>query len=153
MTALYRIFLVLSVSMASLVAQRSVRSKRSLLELAGIIKCSTSRPALLYVMYGCYCGLGGKGWPRDRADWCCHKHDCCYGDAEAAGCQTTTDKYQWTCEDKEANCDCLTDRCEKILCQCDRDIGRCLRKAPYNKKYAFWPDFLCGHVHPTCNIY
>lgn len=20
-------------------------------------------------------------------------------------------------------------------------------------KYAFWPDFLCGSVHPTCNIY
>ncbi|KAK3512091.1 hypothetical protein QTP70_030348 [Hemibagrus guttatus] len=54
--------------MASLVAQRSVRSKRGLLELASIIKCTTGRSALSYLMYGCYCGLGGKGWPRDRAD-------------------------------------------------------------------------------------
>ncbi|KAK2836638.1 hypothetical protein Q7C36_014507 [Tachysurus vachellii] len=150
---LYRTFLLLSVSMASLVDQRNVRSKRGLLELASIIKCTTGRSAFSYLMYGCYCGLGGKGWPRDRADWCCHKHDCCYGDAEVAGCHTTTDKYQWTCEDKEADCDSLKDRCEKILCRCDREAGRCLRKAPYNRKYAYWPDFLCGCLYPTCNIY
>lgn len=35
---------------------------------------------------------------------CCHKHDCCYGDAEAAGCHTKTDKYKWTCRNKEADC-------------------------------------------------
>lgn len=35
---------------------------------------------------------------------CCHKHDCCYGDAEFAGCQTKTDRYQWTCDDKQADC-------------------------------------------------
>lgn len=35
---------------------------------------------------------------------CCHRHDCCYGDAERLGCQTKTDKYQWTCEDKTAEC-------------------------------------------------
>lgn len=61
--------LTLSVSMASLQPQRSSRSKRGLLELAGVIKCSTGRSALTYAMYGCYCGLGGQGWPRDRADW------------------------------------------------------------------------------------
>ncbi|KAI5091616.1 group 10 secretory phospholipase A2 [Silurus meridionalis] len=153
MTVLHRIFLLLSVSMASVVAERSVRSKRGLLELAGIIRCSTGRSGLSYLMYGCYCGLGGKGWPKDRTDWCCHKHDCCYGDAEIAGCKTTTDMYQWICDHKEVDCDSLKDRCEKILCQCDREAGRCLRKASYNKKYAFWPDFLCGNEHPTCNIY
>ncbi|KAG1968800.1 calcium-dependent phospholipase A2 [Pimephales promelas] len=104
MTALYHTFLLFTVSMASLQPQRSPRSKRGLLELAGVIKCSTGRLALSYVMYGCYCGIGGQGWPRDRADWCCHKHDCCYGDAELAGCQTKTDRYQWTCDDKQADC-------------------------------------------------
>uniref|UniRef100_A0A8C7N0P4 Phospholipase A2 n=1 Tax=Oncorhynchus kisutch TaxID=8019 RepID=A0A8C7N0P4_ONCKI len=80
------------------------RDKRGLLELAGVVKCSTGRSAVAYVMYGCYCGLGGQGWPRDKADWCCHKHDCCYGKAENLGCQTKTDKYQWTCENKMSNC-------------------------------------------------
>ncbi|XP_026878349.1 phospholipase A2-like isoform X3 [Electrophorus electricus] len=47
----------------------SGRDTRSLLELAGVIKCSTGRSAVAYVMYGCYCGIGGQGWPRDKADW------------------------------------------------------------------------------------
>ncbi|XP_051994347.1 group 10 secretory phospholipase A2 [Xyrauchen texanus] len=153
MTPLYRTLLLFTVSMASLQPQRSLRSKRGLLELAGVIKCSTGRTALAYMIYGCYCGLGGQGWPRDRADWCCHKHDCCYGDAEFAGCQTKTEQYHWTCDDKKADCDSFNDRCAKILCRCDREAARCLRKAPFNRKYALWPDFLCGSVHPTCNIY
>lgn len=50
-------------------ARRFQRSKRGILELAGAIKCSTGRSALAYMVYGCYCGLGGQGWPRDKADW------------------------------------------------------------------------------------
>ncbi|XP_062841933.1 group 10 secretory phospholipase A2 [Trichomycterus rosablanca] len=153
MRVLYSTFVLLSVCMASLMAQTSIRSKRGLLELAGIIKCSTGRSALSYLLYGCYCGLGGNGWPKDKADWCCHKHDCCYGQAELAGCLSRTEKYQWTCEDKEAECDSLTDRCEKMLCKCDREAGKCLKQAPFNKKYFLWPDFLCGNENPTCNIY
>ncbi|XP_041719745.1 phospholipase A2 isoform X1 [Coregonus clupeaformis] len=153
MPALYGILLLFSVVMASMALQRPPRTKRGLLELAGVIKCSTGRSALAYMMYGCYCGLGGQGWPRDKADWCCHKHDCCYGDAEIAGCQTKTRKYQWTCEDKTAECDDLKDKCEKILCKCDREAAKCLRKAPFIRKYAMWPDFLCGCTLPTCNIY
>ncbi|MGH0114757.1 UNVERIFIED_CONTAM: hypothetical protein FKN15_046552 [Acipenser sinensis] len=85
--------------------------KRGLLELAGVIKCSTGRSALAYIMYGCYCGLGGQGWPRDKADWCCHKHDCCYERAEQAGCKPKTDKYHWTCEDRVADCDHMQQYC------------------------------------------
>ncbi|XP_028668409.1 group 10 secretory phospholipase A2 [Erpetoichthys calabaricus] len=127
--------------------------KRGLLELAGVIKCSTGRTAIAYLMYGCYCGLGGQGWPRDKADWCCHKHDCCYERAEFAGCQPKTDKYRWTCEERVADCESLKDKCEKMLCRCDREAAKCLRKAPYIPKYAVWPDFLCGFEHPMCNIY
>ncbi|CAG12228.1 unnamed protein product, partial [Tetraodon nigroviridis] len=176
-----------------------------LLELAGAIECSTGRSALAYMMYGCYCGLGGQGWPRDRTDcgvltirwegstkepapalkqlWCdfnhkaatihlrlspacisrsgmktltatlilrcCHRHDCCYGDAELFGCHTKTDQYRWKCEEKTVKCDDLKDKCEKLLCRCDREAARCLRKAPFIQKYAVWPDFLCGHKQPT----
>uniref|UniRef100_A0A4W5L6N4 Phospholipase A2 n=1 Tax=Hucho hucho TaxID=62062 RepID=A0A4W5L6N4_9TELE len=153
MPALYRILLLFSVVIASMALQRPPRTKRGLLELAGVIKCSTGRSALAYMMYGCYCGLGGQGWPRDKADWCYHKHDCCYGDAEIAGCQTKTRKYQWTCEDRTAECDDLKDKCEKMLCKCDREAAKFLRKAPFMQKYATWPDFLCGCALPTCNIY
>lgn len=61
--------IALAVAMAPVAARKSQRTKRGLLELAGAIKCSTGRSALAYMMYGCYCGLGGQGWPRDRADW------------------------------------------------------------------------------------
>lgn len=49
--------------------------------------------------------------------------------------------------------DDLKDKCEKLLCKCDRDAAKCLRKAPFIKKYALWPDFLCGFKQPMCSIY
>ncbi|KAJ3601202.1 hypothetical protein NHX12_032175 [Muraenolepis orangiensis] len=147
------IFFILSVGVASTVQRSPPRGKRGLLELAGAIKCSTGRFPLAYMMYGCYCGLGGQGWPRDRTDWCCHKHDCCYEDAEAMGCQAKTRQYHWTCEDHTAECDDLKDSCEKQMCKCDKQVAKCFRKSPYNQKYSVWPDFLCGSKQPTCNIY
>nr|P0DP54.1 RecName: Full=Phospholipase A2; Short=PLA2; AltName: Full=Phosphatidylcholine 2-acylhydrolase 10; Flags: Precursor [Meiacanthus atrodorsalis] len=152
MAACHRILLLLSVAVASGAAQKPPLTKRGLLEFGGIITCSTGRSPLSYVMYGCYCGLGGKGWPRDKAD-CCHEHDCCYGEAETLGCQTKTDQYRWKCEDKKVECDDLNDKCEKFLCKCDRDAAKCLEKAPYNQKYLFWPSFMCGSEEPKCSIY
>uniref|UniRef100_A0A3Q3B8K0 Phospholipase A2 n=2 Tax=Kryptolebias marmoratus TaxID=37003 RepID=A0A3Q3B8K0_KRYMA len=144
MMALHRTLLLLSVAVASVAAHGSQRTKRGLFELAGAIRCSTGRSAVSYLMYGCYCGLGGQGWPRDKADWCCHKHDCCYGTAERQGCEAKIVPYDWTCEDKKAECDDLTDKCEKFICKCDREAARCLKKSPYNQKYALWPNFMCG---------
>ncbi|XP_058236269.1 phospholipase A2-like [Hemibagrus wyckioides] len=123
------------------------------LELSGVVKCSTGRSALAYIMYGCYCGVGGEGWPRDPADWCCHKHDCCYAKAEDQGCYTKTHTYPWSCDSQPLECGSLTDRCEKMLCVCDREAAKCLKKAPYNLKYVAWPDFLCGPELPTCAYY
>ncbi|XP_075035892.1 group 10 secretory phospholipase A2-like isoform X1 [Mixophyes fleayi] len=44
------------------------RQKRGLFELAGVIGCGTGKSSLLYVGYGCYCGLGGRGTPVDSSD-------------------------------------------------------------------------------------
>ncbi|KPP64573.1 group 10 secretory phospholipase A2-like [Scleropages formosus] len=104
MSRCHLLILLFSVSTASLTPHTSLRSKRGLLELDGVIKCSTGRSSMAYIMYGCYCGLGGQGWPRDKADWCCHKHDCCYEKAEIAGCIPKSNKYPWACDSRSTNC-------------------------------------------------
>uniref|UniRef100_A0A8B9DIG9 Phospholipase A2 n=1 Tax=Anser cygnoides TaxID=8845 RepID=A0A8B9DIG9_ANSCY len=77
---------------------------RGIIELAGAITCGTGRSPLAYIGYGCYCGLGGQGWPKDKTDWCCHRHDCCYDKAEREGCSPKVQRYQWECEEKAVQC-------------------------------------------------
>ncbi|KAM4632062.1 group 10 secretory phospholipase A2 [Discoglossus pictus] len=127
--------------------------KRGLLELSGAIQCGTGRNAISYIGYGCYCGLGGSGMPKDAADWCCYKHDCCYDKAEAAGCKTKTDRYSWTCNNKSVTCGDTKDKCKKMMCKCDREIAKCLGGAGYNRRFIMYPNFLCGKFHPMCSKY
>ncbi|NXE16138.1 PA2GX phospholipase, partial [Lophotis ruficrista] len=77
---------------------------RGIIELAGAISCGTGRSPLAYIGYGCYCGLGGQGWPKDKTDWCCHRHDCCYDKAEKEGCNPKAQRYQWACEQNTVRC-------------------------------------------------
>uniref|UniRef100_A0A8D0B302 Phospholipase A2 n=1 Tax=Salvator merianae TaxID=96440 RepID=A0A8D0B302_SALMN len=126
------------------------RSRRGLLQLAGTIQCATERSPFAYMRYGCYCGFGGTGWPRDKADWCCFKHDCCYGRAESRGCNPKMQTYSWHCKEKAAECDDIEDKCQSMACKCDREAAKCLAKAPYTPKYLFWPDTLCGKNSPIC---
>ncbi|KAM6299229.1 group 10 secretory phospholipase A2 [Aegotheles albertisi] len=126
------------------------RNRRGILELAGAIRCTTGRSPFAYLRYGCYCGLGGRGWPKDRVDWCCFNHDCCYGKAEQVGCNPKTESYHWECEDNTAVCESLEDRCQKMACECDREAAKCFSKAPYHTKYLLWPDFMCGEIQPLC---
>nr|XP_021149335.1 group 10 secretory phospholipase A2 [Columba livia] len=130
--------------------EAGLRHRRGILELAGAVRCSTGRSPFAYLRYGCYCGLGGKGWPKDRVDWCCFQHDCCYGRAERAGCQPKTEVYQWECEDNAVVCESLEDKCQKMACECDREAAKCFSKAPYHTKFLLWPDFLCSEVQPLC---
>ncbi|XP_021254479.1 group 10 secretory phospholipase A2-like [Numida meleagris] len=125
---------------------------RGIIELAGAISCGTGRSPLAYIGYGCYCGLGGRGWPKDKTDWCCHRHDCCYDKAEKEGCSPKAQRYQWVCERSAVRCDNLTDRCEKMVCLCDQEAAKCWGAAPYNRHFILWPDFLCGQTHPTCHF-
>lgn len=42
----------------------------SLLDLSTMIEKVTGKPALMnYGFYGCYCGWGGQGTPKDGTDW------------------------------------------------------------------------------------
>ncbi|XP_054615377.1 group 10 secretory phospholipase A2 [Dunckerocampus dactyliophorus] len=151
MTAFQRTLFLLAVVVATEAASSPQRTKRGILELAGIIKCTTGRSFFFYVFYGCYCGLGGHGKPKDETDRCCQKHDCCYADAEKEGCKPKRDNYEWTCEDNMASCDSLTDKCEKMLCECDRDAGKCLKGARYKWYYALWPNWACSSTTQSCD--
>ncbi|XP_068100844.1 phospholipase A2-like [Hyperolius riggenbachi] len=130
-----------------------IRHKRALLDLAGMIQCRTGRSSLSYLGYGCYCGIGGRGMPMDRTDRCCHAHDCCYGFAEQAGCVPASDSYGWSCHNGYITCDRTWDKCQRILCSCDKELADCLRKSRYNKKYSLYPNFLCGLRNMSCRIY
>ncbi|XP_053550239.1 group 10 secretory phospholipase A2 [Bombina bombina] len=133
------------------IVRSHIVKKRGLVELAGAIHCGTGRNAVTYITYGCYCGLGGRGMPKDMADWCCQRHDCCYDEAEAAGCRPKMTPYSWSCKDRTVICDNMTDRCKKMICKCDSEIAKCLRKAPFNKRYVMFPNFLCGKRQPGCD--
>ncbi|KFO57706.1 Group 10 secretory phospholipase A2, partial [Corvus brachyrhynchos] len=117
---------------------------RGIVELAGAISCGTGRSPLAYIGYGCYCGLGGRGWPKDKTDWCCHSGGC--------SCSDLANKHEishpWLTFSFADN---LTDRCEKMVCLCDQEAAKCWGAAPYNPHFILWPDFLCGQTHPTCH--
>ncbi|XP_032896918.1 phospholipase A2-like [Amblyraja radiata] len=121
------------------------------LQLGAMIKCSTGR-MLSYLGYGCYCGLGGKGWPRDRTDWCCFNHDCCYRKAESVGCRPKSHTYNWYCNKAKETprCRVRNNRCQEKNCECDVTFSNCLKRANYQMRYAFWPNFLCGNSEPKC---
>nr|XP_008106081.1 PREDICTED: group 10 secretory phospholipase A2 isoform X2 [Anolis carolinensis] len=124
--------------------------KRGIIELSGALQCTTGRFALMYLGYGCYCGQGGRGWPKDETDWCCHAHDCCYGFAQEQGCSPMIRRYKWTCKDNHVICDPTLDKCQKLMCQCDRDAAKCWRSSDFNQQYAFWPNVFCGRTYPVC---
>uniref|UniRef100_A0A8C0LHH5 Phospholipase A2 n=1 Tax=Canis lupus dingo TaxID=286419 RepID=A0A8C0LHH5_CANLU len=88
----------------SAASPRSHVHRRGLLELAGTMNCVGTRSPLSYISYGCYCGLGGYGQPRDTIDWCCHQHDCCYMRAEQAGCRPKMERYPWQCVNQSIVC-------------------------------------------------
>ncbi|XP_023353344.2 group 10 secretory phospholipase A2 [Sarcophilus harrisii] len=133
------------------VSGKSHVHRRGLLELAGALSCATSRSALAYVSYGCYCGLGGTGWPKDQTDWCCQKHDCCYSKVEEAGCGPKTERYDWKCTDQKVECNADLNTCQEMMCKCDMEIAHCLATAKYNQKLIFFPHFLCGNKTPKCD--
>ncbi|GAB0177662.1 phospholipase A2-like [Grus japonensis] len=105
---------------------------RGIIELAGAISCGTGRSPLAYIGYGCYCGLGGQGWPKDKTDWCCHRHDCCYDKAEKEGCSPKAQRYEWACERNAVRCALETHASEvHSKAQCRNDIFHLLRKGDY----------------------
>ncbi|XP_023075093.1 calcium-dependent phospholipase A2 isoform X1 [Piliocolobus tephrosceles] len=117
-----------------------------LLDLKSMIEKVTGKNALTnYGFYGCYCGWGGRGTPKDGTDWCCWVHDHCYGRLEEKGCNIRTQSYKYrfawglvTCEPGPF--------CHVQLCACDRKLVYCLKRnlRSYNPQYQYFPNILCS---------
>ncbi|XP_006883743.1 PREDICTED: phospholipase A2, membrane associated-like [Elephantulus edwardii] len=122
-----------------------LQAQGSSLDFKEMIDNTLGRDAALnYSSYGCYCGVDGKGSPKDATDRCCAKHNCCYRKLKKFKCDTNLLKYKFStsgskiiCEDKDV--------CKRLLCQCDRKAAYCFakNKNTYNKSLQFYPNSMC----------
>ncbi|NXH48985.1 PA2BB phospholipase, partial [Dicaeum eximium] len=117
----------------------------SLLQLQQMISEATGKNALLhYGFYGCYCGLGGRGQPKDATDRCCQLHDTCYENLQKYHCDAKTRFYHYNWDSGTLSCR-QGSRCASLSCECDRSLALCLRRSvrSYRKRYQFYPNYLC----------
>nr|APD70923.1 Phospholipase A2, group IID [Crotalus adamanteus] len=105
-----------------------------------------------YSSYGCHCGLGGKGRPKDTTDRCCQRHDCCYHQLQKRGCHPHITCYPYSYRWGEIQCGSRANWCQQESCSCDRALALCLKQnvGRYQKKYTFYPNFLCRGPAPHC---
>lgn len=116
-----------------------------LLELKSMIEKVTGKSALTnYGFYGCHCGWGGKGTPKDGTDWCCLIHDQCYGHLEEKGCHIRTQSYKYRVLWRNVICE-PGSFCQVQLCTCDQNLAHCLRRNlwTYNPFYRYFPNIFC----------
>ncbi|XP_038602948.1 phospholipase A2, membrane associated-like [Tachyglossus aculeatus] len=124
----------------------------SLLEFQDMIKKVTGRNAVPdYSTYGCHCGWGGRGTPKDATDRCCATHDCCYKRAEKRGCRIKTDRYRYSYSSGTVTCGGGTS-CERMLCACDKAAAYCMRSnlRSYNDRLKYFPNWQCSGRDPSC---
>nr|CAE47254.1 ammodytin L(2) variant [Vipera berus berus] len=118
----------------------------SVIEFGKMIQEETEKnPITSYSLYGCHCGLGSKGKPKDATDRCCFVHSCCY--AKLSDCSPKTNRYEYHRENGAIVCGSSTS-CKKQICECDRAAAICFREnlKTYNKKYKVYLRFKCKGV-------
>ncbi|XP_024410435.2 phospholipase A2 group V [Desmodus rotundus] len=115
------------------------------LELKSMIEEVTGKNALMeYGFYGCYCGWGGQGTPKDGTDWCCWMHDHCYDLLEKKDCNVWTQYYKYRFSRGLVTCE-PGPRCQVQLCACDQKFVYCLKRnlRSYNPNYKYFPNLFC----------
>lgn len=124
----------------------------NLLNFRKMIKLKTGKaPVPNYAFYGCYCGLGGKGSPKDATDWCCAAHDCCYKQLKKRGCGTKLLSYKFVFRQDQIICE-PQDDCRRRLCQCDKIAANCFARnlRTYNVKLQYYSNLRCTGTPPKC---
>nr|Q2YHJ2.1 RecName: Full=Basic phospholipase A2 Tbo-G6D49; Short=svPLA2; AltName: Full=Phosphatidylcholine 2-acylhydrolase; Flags: Precursor [Trimeresurus borneensis]AAR14173.1 G6D49 phospholipase A2 [Trimeresurus borneensis] len=122
----------------------------SLLEFGRMIKEETGKnPLFSYISYGCYCGWGGQGQPKDATDRCCFVHDCCYG--KLWSCSPKTDIYFYYRKNGAIVCARGT-WCEKQICECDKAAAICFREnlGTYKDEYQSYGKSRCTEKSLKC---
>ncbi|KAM4873019.1 phospholipase A2, membrane associated [Thomomys bottae] len=139
--------------LAVLMACGVMQAHGSLAEFWAMILLKTGkRGEISYGAYGCHCGVGGKGAPKDATDRCCAAHDCCYGRLEKRGCGTKFLRYKFTQKRGQLICSANQDSCRRQLCHCDKTAANCFaqNKKSYSLKYQFFPNHFCSGKAPRC---
>ena len=113
-----------------------VRRKRSINNFQYLMACFQPWIEVhFYYDYGCFCGIGGQGFPLDETDACCYVHDSCYGDD--VGRSSYFSSYSFNCHNstdirevvEKSYCDVTrNDEYEMKLCECDRAAAECFLK-------------------------
>ncbi|XP_042336106.1 basic phospholipase A2 PLA-B-like [Sceloporus undulatus] len=126
----------------------------SLLNFKVMIERLTHKNALIYFSgYGCYCGKGGRGKPRDKTDICCYLHDCCYEGLHEVNCHPYTDHYRYLIINSDIFCQYRNrSLCSRLACECDRRATLCFQRQAktYSKKFLHYPAILCKEPTPKC---
>ncbi|XP_034280179.1 group IIF secretory phospholipase A2 [Pantherophis guttatus] len=126
----------------------------SLLNFKLMIQRITQKNALIYFNgYGCYCGKGGRGKPKDPTDMCCYNHDCCYENLHHQGCHPYIDHYRYLIINNRVLCKYRNRTvCATLACECDKHASLCFKQeAPtYNRKLRHYPAVMCKEVTPKC---
>ncbi|KAM7391691.1 hypothetical protein PAMP_022358 [Pampus punctatissimus] len=112
---------------------------KALWQFAKVIECAQPDVnALDYNDYGCWCGMGGWGTPRDEVDTCCQVHDKCYERSrKTPGCMAIADLpyflvYDFTCSNQQVTCSATNNKCQAAVCECDRVAAHCFAQSSYN---------------------
>lgn len=144
---------VLLLLAAVIMAFGPIQVQGNIVQFGEMIRVKTGKKAVIsYAFYGCHCGVGGKGSPKDATDRCCVTHDCCYYHLEKLGCGTKFLEYEFSHKGGQITCAANQSSCQKQLCQCDKAAAECFarNKKSYSLKYEFYPNLLCKGKKPSC---